>query len=121
MLVVKNKNGDKTYQFKLDKQLHVHVLLNMYIEVPGVYKQEHDARLVFSTPTQQDYDGKVTLYNDPKEIQGPKTGGKDVKPPKGQSSQGSDDKDDKKGNGKGNGKDKGAAKTSIKPEKAFAI
>src|SRR5699024_11258982 len=85
MLVVKDKNGDKTYQFKFNKPLSEFVELNMFIDVPGVYEAQHNARLAFSTPTLQEIDAnKATLYNDKDGVQGPKTGGKDVKSAGGQ-------------------------------------
>src|SRR5699024_2642217 len=121
MLVVKNKNGEKTYQFKLSNQLHVPVLLNMFIEVPSVYKQEHDARLVFDTASLQELKGKagkkVKLYQDKDGIQGPKDAGEPVNLGGGTSSG--------KGKGQGPASDgQGTTKeegTSVKPEKAFAI
>src|SRR5699024_5087401 len=49
MLVVGERNGEKIYQFKLDDSLENtdEVALKMFIEVAGIYAQEHGGRLVF--------------------------------------------------------------------------
>src|SRR5699024_9870781 len=57
MKVVENKNGDRTYQFKLDGTEIDPVLLDMVITVPGVYEnQAHKARLFFDPSTKKEID-----------------------------------------------------------------
>src|SRR5699024_11958377 len=46
-----------TYQFKLEGEISEEVALKMFIDA-GVYKQEHDARLIFDASTEIEVDPK---------------------------------------------------------------
>lgn len=61
VVVVEDKNDDKTFQFKLDNRPLSPLTpewLQMEIEVPNVYKDTHEARLFFDTTTQNEVDPK---------------------------------------------------------------
>lgn len=119
MLVVQNKNGDKTFQFKLDQPLAKLVALKMLISVPNIYTKDHEAFLQFDTKTLQEAKKDGILYQDPKGIQGPKSFGEAVEPIKDEETE-QDKKPKTTGEKDNNGKEP-ELKGDIDPDKAFSI
>src|SRR5699024_2030973 len=116
MLVVGERDGERTYQFKLADSIENidEVALKMFIEVPGLYAQEHGGRLVFDTEEAKTLDAQYYPLFTSSNISGPgkveddsetpgkddedETPGKDEKPGEDEES-GKDEDDEKPGKG----------------------
>src|SRR5690625_436985 len=54
VIVVNDDNNSALIQFKVDGDLSDVISLNMFVNVPGMYSKEHDARLILKPSTEKE-------------------------------------------------------------------